>query len=158
MPKIFTHKAVKHSAKQYARKEGDFTVHTNTVESSFSLFKARRDRHVSPSEQKALAALLGGARSPLQPPKDYRWRAYGCSFAASRGKTTNASTPEERNLGWCNLFNKSEKSVSRFPICFRSIGLFHRFDKQAFVVVSALYCSRAPVLFLHCCRFAQWSH
>lgn len=39
MPKIFTHKAVKHSAKEYARKEGDFTVHTNTVESKFSLLK-----------------------------------------------------------------------------------------------------------------------
>jgi transposase-like protein len=39
MPKIFEHKAVKHSAKEYARKEGDFTVHTNTVESKFSLLK-----------------------------------------------------------------------------------------------------------------------
>src|SRR5207302_8721467 len=39
MPKIFTHKPVKHSAKEYARKEGDFTVHTNTVESKFSLLK-----------------------------------------------------------------------------------------------------------------------
>lgn len=39
MPKIFTHKAVKHGAKEYARREGDFTVHTNTVEGSFSLLK-----------------------------------------------------------------------------------------------------------------------
>src|SRR5947207_12390068 len=39
MPKIFTHKPVKHSAKEYARKEGDFTVHTNTAESKFSLLK-----------------------------------------------------------------------------------------------------------------------
>ena len=39
MPKIFTHKAVKHSAYEYARREGDFTVHTNTVEGSFSLLK-----------------------------------------------------------------------------------------------------------------------
>ena len=39
MPKIFKHKAVKHSAKEYARREGDFTVHTNTVESKFSLLK-----------------------------------------------------------------------------------------------------------------------
>jgi transposase-like protein len=39
MPKIFTHKPVKHSAKEYARKEGNFTVHTNTVESKFSLLK-----------------------------------------------------------------------------------------------------------------------
>jgi transposase-like protein len=39
MPKIFTHKPVKHSAKEYTRKEGDFTVHTNTVESKFSLLK-----------------------------------------------------------------------------------------------------------------------
>jgi transposase-like protein len=39
MPKIFTHKAVKHSAYEYARKEGDFTAHTNTVESKFSLLK-----------------------------------------------------------------------------------------------------------------------
>jgi transposase-like protein len=39
MPKIFTHKAIKHSAKEYARKEGDFTVHTNTAESKFSLLK-----------------------------------------------------------------------------------------------------------------------
>src|SRR6266700_2557159 len=29
MPKIFTHKSVKHSAKEYARREGDFNVHTN---------------------------------------------------------------------------------------------------------------------------------
>ena len=27
MPKIFTHKAVKHGRKEYAQKEGDFTVH-----------------------------------------------------------------------------------------------------------------------------------
>jgi transposase-like protein len=39
MPRIFTHKPVKHSAEEYARKEGDFTAHTNTVESSFSLLK-----------------------------------------------------------------------------------------------------------------------
>jgi transposase-like protein len=39
MSKIFTHKAVKHSADEYARKEGNFTVHTNTVESKFSLLK-----------------------------------------------------------------------------------------------------------------------
>ena len=39
MPKIFTHKAVKHSAKEYVRKEGDFKVHTNTAESKFSLLK-----------------------------------------------------------------------------------------------------------------------
>ena len=34
-----THHSVNHSAGEYARKEGDFTVHTNTVESSFSLLK-----------------------------------------------------------------------------------------------------------------------
>jgi len=39
MPKIFTHKPVKHSAFEYARKEGAFTAHTNTVESKFSLLK-----------------------------------------------------------------------------------------------------------------------
>ena len=39
MPKIFTHKAVKHSAKEYVRKEGEFKVHTNTAESKFSLLK-----------------------------------------------------------------------------------------------------------------------
>jgi transposase-like protein len=33
------HYAVNHSAGEYARKEGDFVVHTNTVESSFSLLK-----------------------------------------------------------------------------------------------------------------------
>jgi transposase-like protein len=33
------HYSVNHSAGEYARKEGDFTVHTNTVESSFSLLK-----------------------------------------------------------------------------------------------------------------------
>jgi len=39
MPKIFTHKPVKHSADEYVRKEKDFLVHTNTVESKFSLLK-----------------------------------------------------------------------------------------------------------------------
>lgn len=39
MPKIFTHKSVKHGRKEYARREGDFTVHTNTVEGVFSLLK-----------------------------------------------------------------------------------------------------------------------
>lgn len=39
MPKIFKHKAVKHSAHEYASKEGGFTAHTNTVESKFSLLK-----------------------------------------------------------------------------------------------------------------------
>src|SRR5438105_5121284 len=31
MPKIFTHKSVKHSAKEYARREKGINVHTNTV-------------------------------------------------------------------------------------------------------------------------------
>jgi hypothetical protein len=39
MPGIFTHKAVKHSAKEYVRREKDLKVHTNTVESKFSLLK-----------------------------------------------------------------------------------------------------------------------
>jgi transposase-like protein len=39
MPKIFTHKSVKHSAKEYVRKEGIFKAHTNTAESKFSLLK-----------------------------------------------------------------------------------------------------------------------
>src|SRR5205085_120745 len=32
MSPLYDHKSVKHSAKEYARKEGEFTVHTNTVE------------------------------------------------------------------------------------------------------------------------------
>ena len=39
MPKIFTHKTVKHSANEYLRKEKGLNVHTNTVESKFSLLK-----------------------------------------------------------------------------------------------------------------------
>src|SRR5437660_12044059 len=39
LPKIFTHRPVKHSAKEYARKERELTVHTNTAESKFSLLK-----------------------------------------------------------------------------------------------------------------------
>jgi transposase-like protein len=39
MPKIFTHKSVKHSRKEYVRREGNFSVHTNTVEGNFSLLK-----------------------------------------------------------------------------------------------------------------------
>ena len=39
MPKIFTHKPVKHSVREYVRKEKDLKVHTNTVESKFSLLK-----------------------------------------------------------------------------------------------------------------------
>lgn len=30
---------MKHSAKEYARREGDKTVHTNTIENVFSVFK-----------------------------------------------------------------------------------------------------------------------
>jgi len=39
LPKIFKHKPVKHSAAEYVRKEKDFKVHTNTVESKFSLLR-----------------------------------------------------------------------------------------------------------------------
>src|SRR5207253_5538849 len=39
MPPVYDHKSVKHSAKEYVRKERDFKVHTNTVESKFSLLK-----------------------------------------------------------------------------------------------------------------------
>jgi ISXO2-like transposase domain len=35
----YDHRSVKHSAKEYVRKEKGVTVHTNTVESSFSLLK-----------------------------------------------------------------------------------------------------------------------
>lgn len=34
-----THCTVKHSAKEYARREGDVVVHTNTIENVFSVFK-----------------------------------------------------------------------------------------------------------------------
>ncbi len=33
------HGTVKHSAKEYARREGDTVVHTNTIENVFSVFK-----------------------------------------------------------------------------------------------------------------------
>jgi transposase-like protein len=39
IPKIFTHKSVKHGVGEYVRKEGDFKVHTQSVESKFSLLK-----------------------------------------------------------------------------------------------------------------------
>src|SRR5437870_6387733 len=39
MPPVYDHKSIKHSAKRYVRKEGDFKVHTNTVGSKFSLLK-----------------------------------------------------------------------------------------------------------------------
>jgi transposase-like protein len=35
----FEHKAVKHAVKEYARREGNIVVHTNTVEGFFSLLK-----------------------------------------------------------------------------------------------------------------------
>ncbi|MCM2291065.1 IS1595 family transposase [Allorhizobium sp. BGMRC 0089] len=34
-----THKTTKHSAKEYARREGDIVIHSNTIESVFSVFK-----------------------------------------------------------------------------------------------------------------------
>jgi transposase-like protein len=33
------HRSVKHSAKEYARREGDIVVHTNTIENVFSVFR-----------------------------------------------------------------------------------------------------------------------
>ena len=33
------HRTVNHSSKEYARREGDRTVHTNTIENVFSVFK-----------------------------------------------------------------------------------------------------------------------
>jgi len=39
IPPVYDHKSIKHSAKKYVRREGDFKVHTNTVESKFSLLK-----------------------------------------------------------------------------------------------------------------------
>jgi len=39
MPKIYKHKSVKHCAEEYVRREKDMDVHTNTVESKFSLLK-----------------------------------------------------------------------------------------------------------------------
>ena len=39
MKHVYDHRGVKHGAKEYARKEKDMVVHTNTVESSFSLLK-----------------------------------------------------------------------------------------------------------------------
>jgi len=34
-----THKTTKHSGKEYARREGDVVIHSNTIESVFSVFK-----------------------------------------------------------------------------------------------------------------------
>ena len=39
MPPVYDHKSIKHSEKRYVRKDGDLKVHTNTVESKFSLLK-----------------------------------------------------------------------------------------------------------------------
>lgn len=39
MPPVYDHKSISHSAKKYVRHDGDFKVHTNTVESKFSLLK-----------------------------------------------------------------------------------------------------------------------
>src|SRR5262249_24116544 len=39
MPPVYEHKSIKHSAKKYMRREGEVKVHTNTVESKFSLLK-----------------------------------------------------------------------------------------------------------------------
>jgi transposase-like protein len=39
MPKIYKHKSVKHCAEEYVRSEKDMDVHTNNVESKFSLLK-----------------------------------------------------------------------------------------------------------------------
>ena len=39
MPPVYDHKSINHSAKKYVRKDGNFAVHTNTVESKFSLLK-----------------------------------------------------------------------------------------------------------------------
>lgn len=65
MPKIFTHKAVKHAAKEYARKEGGFTVHTNTVESTFSLLKRGVIGTFHQVSKKHFAAVSRGVRSPV---------------------------------------------------------------------------------------------
>ena len=39
MPPVYDHKSIKHSQKKYVRREKDLNVHTNTVESKFSLLK-----------------------------------------------------------------------------------------------------------------------
>ncbi len=39
MPKIYKHKSVKHCAEEYVRREKGMDVHTNNVESKFSLLK-----------------------------------------------------------------------------------------------------------------------
>src|SRR5262249_35542186 len=39
VPPVYDHKSINHSAKKYVRTDGNFKVHTNTVESKFSLLK-----------------------------------------------------------------------------------------------------------------------
>ncbi len=63
-----SHRTVTHSAGEYVRYDGDYAIHTNTVENVFSVFQAWHDRRVSALRRNPLAPLPGGVRVPLQQP------------------------------------------------------------------------------------------
>src|SRR5439155_8714628 len=92
IPPVYGHNSVKHSAKEYLRKERDFKVHTNTVESKFSLLKRGIVGYVSSNIEETSAALLGRVRSPLQSPEKYGRRAHGFRSEISRGQAVDTQT------------------------------------------------------------------
>jgi hypothetical protein len=62
------HRTVKHSAKEYARREGDVVVHTNTIENVFSIFKRGMVGVYQHCGEAHLAPLPCRVRFPLQSP------------------------------------------------------------------------------------------
>jgi transposase-like protein len=76
VPPVYDHKAIKHSAKQYLRKDGDFKVHTNTVESKFSLLKRGIVGTFHQVSKKHLPLYLAEFDHRFNPPQKHGRRAH----------------------------------------------------------------------------------
>lgn len=89
-PDYAKHSTISHKAHEYSRREADFTVTTNTVESFFSLTEAGELRHLPPHEPQLSGPVLRRARfHPQRAQADLR-TAYGKGAQGDVRQAANA--------------------------------------------------------------------
>ena len=97
MPPVYDHKSISHSAKKYVRTDGDFKVHTNTVESKFSLLKRGTTRTFHQVSKKHLPLYLAEFDHRFNHRKDTDGEVYGFRPEMRRGKAPDVEAIKARS-------------------------------------------------------------
>ena len=96
MPPVYDHKSIKHSEKKYVRREKDLNVHTNTVESKFSLLKRGITGTFHQVSKKHLSLYLAEFDHRFNHRKDTDGQRTISALKCAEGKTIDAKATETR--------------------------------------------------------------